>query len=123
LRLFSFGGYGLALAALAIVVFGPYELPHFSVVFEKYQHQAYSNRFGVVPHIAIASLSLPTERKTQDKESMQFSLHMSFNQRTIPFETFLKKKYFLSNVQHENLIFPAPLEMPLGYVITYVSVV
>jgi len=30
LRLFSFGGYGLALAALALVVFGAYDsYPHF----------------------------------------------------------------------------------------------
>jgi len=28
LRLFSFGGYGLALAALALVVFGAIECPH-----------------------------------------------------------------------------------------------
>jgi len=27
LRLFSFGGYGLALAALALVVFGAYDYP------------------------------------------------------------------------------------------------
>jgi len=28
LRLFSFGGYGLALAALALVVFGAIKCPH-----------------------------------------------------------------------------------------------
>jgi len=31
LRLFSFGGYGLALAALALVVFGAIECPQFVV--------------------------------------------------------------------------------------------
>jgi len=33
LRLFSFGGYGLALAALALVVFGAIECPSFRLVF------------------------------------------------------------------------------------------
>jgi len=34
LRLFSFGGYGLALAALALVVFGAYDsFPFFSIFY------------------------------------------------------------------------------------------
>jgi len=33
LRLFSFGGYGLALAALALVVFGAIECPPLEVTF------------------------------------------------------------------------------------------
>jgi len=35
LRLFSFGGYGLALAALALVVFGAYDsYPYHAIFFE-----------------------------------------------------------------------------------------
>jgi len=39
LRLFSFGGYGLALAALALVVFGAIECPpHFLLCFLAFYH-------------------------------------------------------------------------------------
>jgi len=38
LRLFSFGGYGLALAALALVVFGAIECPPFTHQFERIWH-------------------------------------------------------------------------------------
>jgi len=37
LRLFSFGGYGLALAALALVVFGAYDSYPISISFHKSQ--------------------------------------------------------------------------------------
>jgi len=37
LRLFSFGGYGLALAALALVVFSAIECPPFDSLFYKMQ--------------------------------------------------------------------------------------
>jgi len=41
LRLLSFGGYGLALAALALVVFGAIECPLFATAApESKQHQA-----------------------------------------------------------------------------------
>jgi len=47
LRLFSVGGYGLALAALALVVFGVIECPPFIYFFYFYFHQDHPREPGL----------------------------------------------------------------------------
>jgi len=70
LRLFSFGGYGLALAALALVVFGAIECPpHLNMRFsfysvEKLETYALTFSSGIVVYDGVESnsdLDIPTQ--------------------------------------------------------------
>jgi len=55
LRLFSFGGYGLALAALALVVFGAIECP--PTICSQYFHFPHSKKYRLSLKISIVQIT------------------------------------------------------------------